>query len=150
MRDFRHLPPLLRVASILGLLFPLASIELFAVVFAPTLSSLPVGSFRVLMIALNLLLLGWACSFAVRTYSARFRQPGGGPFPLDSWQSQVRAIVLLSALPLGALAVALVIPPTSRAFQIVFPISILGACVLIVAEVVYAANSGPMRTPRAQ
>jgi hypothetical protein len=55
--------------------------------------------------------------------------PGApGPFPLESWQSQVRAFVLAAALPIGALVLAVVIPPTSRAFEIVFPVSIMGAC----------------------
>lgn len=46
----------------------------------------------------------------LQRYSARFRRPGRGPFPLDSWQSQVRAFVLLAALSMCALALALFAP----------------------------------------
>jgi len=53
---------------------------------------------------------GGACSCTVTTYSTRFRRPDGEPFPLGSWQSQLRAILLLAALPLCALVVALYIP----------------------------------------
>ncbi len=66
MRSFRRLPPLWRVASLPGLLCALASIALFAELFAPILSSLSVNSIRVLMFALNLGILGWACSADVR------------------------------------------------------------------------------------
>jgi len=148
MRYFRRLPPLLRVASLLGLLFPLASILLFAELFATSLSS-SVDSSRVAMIALNLAMLGGACSVAVTTYSTRFRQPDPEPFPLSSWQSQVRTLVLLAALPSCALVLAVFIPSTALAFALVFLVSILAAGVLFVASLVDATRSRPMRTPRA-
>lgn len=158
MRYNRRLPPLLRVASILGQLISLATIALAIVLaivfFVTSQQSFPylyLDSTRWVMIALNLISLSGACSVAVFTYNTRFLRPDGRPFPLDSWQSQVRAIVLLSALPLCALALVLFIPPTSRAFEIVFPITIIAAVVLFVAlTTVYAANNRPMRTPRAQ
>ena len=136
MRYFRRLPPLLRVASILGLLFALASIVGFVEVIIAVLSSIPrspVDPSRMLVIALNLGMLGLACNVAVNSYSMRFRQPDKRPFPLDSWQSQVRTILLLAALPIAALVLAVAIPPTSLAFGIVFPISIIGVIVLVVA-----------------
>jgi drug/metabolite transporter (DMT)-like permease len=143
MRNFRRLPPVLRVASILGLLFALASLVLFLgllITILPSFPRWPVDAFRGLLIALNLGMLGGACSFAVNAYSIRFRRSDRESFPLDSWQSQVRAIVLLAALPIGALALAVVIPPTSLAFGVVFPISILGAIGLLVASLLM--NSG--------
>ena len=141
MRNLRHiprLPPLLRVVSIVGLLLPLASLVLLMLDF---LSRLPSDSEfnRLLAIALNLTMLGVASTFAVGTYSKRFRRPDGGPFPLGSWQSQLRAILLLAALPSCALVVALFIPPTPPAFFLVslldIAISLLGAVVLLAAFV---------------
>ena len=143
MRSFRRLPPLLRVASLLGLLFPVASLTLLVswlVTSLPSFSrSPPEPDFGRGLFALNLGLLGGACSCVVTTYSTRFRRPDRGPFPLGSWQSQMRAIVLLAALPLCALALALFIPPTPPALFLAslldIAISLLGAMVLLAAFV---------------
>ena len=116
MRNIRHiprLPPLRRMVSIVGLLLPLASLVLLMLEF---LSRWPSDSEfnRMLAIALNLTMLGVAGTFAVGTYSMRFRRPDGGPVPLDSWQSQLlRALLLAAALPLFALALAVVITPAA-------------------------------------
>jgi hypothetical protein len=103
MRYFRRLPPVLRVASILGLLFPLASIVLLVSVLVTALPSFPQSPPDFVagrgLIGLNLGLLGGACTFAVTTYSTRFLWPDVRPFPLSSLQSQLWAMVLLAALP---------------------------------------------------
>ena len=148
MRYFRRLPPLLRLASLLGLLFPLAALALLLPLLFSGLWSFPwfpqvpsdFGRRGIMaIIAFNLVLLGGACTNVVNTYSMRFRQPDRGPFPLSSWQSQVRAIVLLAALPSCALALALFIPPTPPALFLVnlldIAISVLGAIVLLVASI---------------
>jgi hypothetical protein len=118
------------MVSIVGLLLPLASLVLLMLDF---LSRLPSDSEfnRMLAIALNLTMLGVASTFAVGTYSKRFRRPDGGPVPLDSWQSQLlRALLLAAALPLGALALAVVITPAAHpGYSNVFLITILAACV---------------------
>jgi hypothetical protein len=150
MRYFRRLSPLLRVASIVGLLFYLAALALLTDSCIMFLSSFPHAyqdSSPMFIIALNLLWLGSACFFAVNGYSTRFRRSDRGPFPLDSWQSQVRAIALLSALPLCGIALALIIPSTSLAFVVVFLISLLAGFVVIVAQIVGVASSGLVRTP---
>ena len=137
MRIFRRLPPLLRVASILGLLFPLASIAVLLGLVSTILPSFPqwpVDAFRVLVIGLTLGMLGGACSFAVNVYSTRFRRSDRGPFPLASWQSQVRAIVLLAILPICALALAVVIPPTALAWVVVLFFTVIAAVVLLAAN----------------
>ncbi len=132
MRNLRHiprLPPLLRVLSIVGLLLPLASLVLLQ---QETPSRLASDSefIRVLAMVLNLTMLGVACSFAVHTYSTRFRRPDGGPVPLAAWQSQLQALLLAAALPLWALALAVVITPAAQpGYTNVFLISILAACV---------------------
>src|SRR5262249_59611907 len=96
VRMFRRLPPLLRAASIVGLLLPLASIVLLGrglvIAILPSFPGWPVDASRVLAIAVNLGMLGGACSTVVNAYSARFRRLDRGRFPLESWQSQVRAI----------------------------------------------------------
>lgn len=149
MHDFPRLPSLLRVVRLLGLLCLLASSVLFWELFFRFLRSLSADSWRVLMIALNLLVLSGACFTAVRAYRARFRQPEGEPFPLGSWQSQVRAVLLVTAVLLCALALAVFIPPTSAAFGLVFPASMIAFVVLAVTHIVGMESSGPMRTPRA-
>jgi hypothetical protein len=133
VRNLRHiprLPPLLRMVSTVGLLLPLASLVLLLLDF---LSRLPSDSEfnRLLAIALNLTMLGVASTFAVGTYSTRFRRPDGGPVPLDSWQSQLlRALLLAAALPLFALALAVVITPAAYpSYTNLFLITILAACV---------------------
>jgi hypothetical protein len=142
------LPPVLRVASLLRLLFPLG---LFATLMFPVTASLWTASARmgiyasqVAIIAVNLILLGLACGLVVRAYNARVRQPVMRPFPLDSWQSQARAILALAALPVCALVLAVVIPPTASVFQIVFAVSLLGAIVFLVV----ALSTGIARETR--
>jgi hypothetical protein len=141
MRNFRRLLPLLRVASLLGLLFPLASLALLVPLLVTSLRSFPHSPpdfGRRGIIALNLALLGGACSVAVATYSTRFRRPERGPFPLSWWQSQVRAIVLVAVLPSCALALALLAPiiplPLAFVFVVVAWISLLAALVLVVVS----------------
>jgi hypothetical protein len=131
VRYFRRLPLLLRVAFIVGLLLPLAWLVVILVILIPAfISSLSSAtpqpfSYRLPFIGVNLISLSLACSFAVNSYSVRFRRPQGGTFPLQSWQSQVRAIALLAALPLGALAMTLLLPPGDLAFFLSAGISLL-------------------------
>jgi hypothetical protein len=136
MRDFRRLPLLLRVTSVMGLLFLLAVLALLTDALITWLSPVPhssLDSSRVGVIVPNLMLLSLAWSFPVNSYNIRFRRPDRGPLPLDSWQSQVRAIALLSALPLCGIAFALFVPPSSFAFVAVFALFILGAIVAFAA-----------------
>ncbi len=163
MRYSRRLPPLLRAASILGVLFPLVSLVLLVTLLIKmpsTFPQLPRDFFRVMAIALNLGLLSGACSFAIGTYRTRFRRLDTRPFPLDSWQSQLLAILLLAALPLCAITLAVVIPPPPAVFGPAFPVfvfasfavSMLGALVLIAAHLWLIIKTGNqlMRTPRTE
>ena len=134
MRNFRRLPPLLRVTGILGLLLALTSVGLLACVFLTSLSSFSNWPLKTTVIAMNLGMLGATCSFAVQAYSMRFRQPGRGLFPLDSWQSQLRALALVAALPLSALAWAVFIPLTQPGYGNVYLICTLAALVLLGAN----------------
>jgi hypothetical protein len=149
MREFPRLPSPLRVVNLLGLLCLLASSLLFSHLFVTFLAALSSDSWRVLMIAVNLLILSGTCFTVVRSYRVRSAPSDGGPFPLSSWQSQVRAIGLRTALPLCALALAVFIPPTADAFGMVFPASMLAAAVLFIACYLARESSRSMRTPGA-
>lgn len=140
MLNFRRLPRFLHVVSTLGLLLDLASLVMFSALLVSFITGGVVSRQglandpRLLVIALNLGMLGLACTFAVNGYRTRFRQPNRGPFPLDSWQRQTRAIALLAALPLCAIALAAVISPTQdAAVLMLYAISALGALALVLA-----------------
>ncbi|MGZ3585224.1 MAG: hypothetical protein ACXVCT_20975 [Ktedonobacterales bacterium] len=135
MRYFRRLPPLLRVVDIFGLLFVVAGLALLG--FTSLSSSHPsfLDANRVQAIFMNLIILSLACTFTLQTYRTRLSQPDRGPLHLSSWQSQLRFIALVAALPIGALVFAFVIPQTAGAFTLIFPISIVGEVVVFVASI---------------
>ena len=146
MRYFDRLPPLLQVAVILGLMLLVAGIAVagfapivfvFALIASQSSASPPwyLDPIRLFVIALNLVVVAFACFFAVISYSRRFRRPDRGPFPLDSWQSQVRVIALLAALPLGALVVVLVLPLGWPADFLAIGITLLAVVALLAAYV---------------
>jgi hypothetical protein len=142
MLNLRRLPLFLRVVGILGLLLALAALVMFLALLVSFIAGGDVSRQglgndpRLLVTALNLCMLSLACSFAVNGYRTSFRQPNRRPFPLDSWQSQARAIALLAALPFCAIALAAVISPTQdAAVLILFAISALGVFALVLAYV---------------
>ena len=145
MTGFRRLPPVLRVASLLRPLFPLGLFVAFLyMVSAGAWPSAHVGvdASRVAVIAVNLGVLGLGCSAVVHIYNSRFRQLDRATFPLESWQSQVRNILALAVIPVCALVMAIVIPPTARAFQLVFLASIIGAFVCLAVTLSMGASDG--------
>ncbi|MGZ3602489.1 MAG: hypothetical protein ACXWQ5_23320 [Ktedonobacterales bacterium] len=133
MRYFPHMPPILRVATILGVLSLLTALALLQF---PLLVKLPffpwrsVDASRVESIALNLIVLGLGSTSVLATYNIRFLQPDRRPFPLSSWQSQLRGIALVAVLPICGIVLALFIPPTSVAFAIVFLVTLSGFLML--------------------
>ena len=149
MRDLRRLPPVLRVASLLRPLFPLGYAVMFAVPLTTrqwTTSWSALYLWRAAIIAGDLGLVGLACILTVRAYTSRSRQQDGGPLALDTWQRQVRAILVPSALPICAIVLALVISPTARAFEIVFPVSIIGAGVFFATALPMVLSRSAMIT----
>ena len=138
-RNYHRLPPLLRVASILGLVFALTSLLLLVASLASFIASRaasslpPMDSFRVLVIAQNVGVLSGACTFTVNAYSARFRPAAREPYLLDGWRRQARAIALLAALPLCAVMLAIVISPDSILFMLTFAVSGLAAFTVLAA-----------------
>ena len=77
MRNFRRLPPFLRVLNIAALLFVLVACALIVEGFVTVLSSFPHRwpMDNTLVIAVNLAMLANACGFVVQSYSTRFRRP---------------------------------------------------------------------------
>lgn len=136
-RYFWRLPLHLRVLGIVGCLLPVASLIWMVPVLVTDWSSpaqLPSEGYRVVALGMNLSLLGLACVFVVRIYCLRFRQPDDGKtFPLSSWQSQVRAITLLGALPLSGLVVALILPPVLAVYFLEVLIAVVALAVTTVS-----------------
>lgn len=155
MNNVHRLPPVLRVASILGLLFPLGPIIAMVLVIVASPSFSPqweVNAIRLAMIVGDLGMVGLACRITVHAYNERFRLPDRRPFPLDSWQSQVRAILLPAALSICALVLAIVLSPTARAFEVVFPAALMGAgvCFVIAFDERRAGNRELTQPPRTE
>lgn len=125
MDDVPRLP---RASSFERVLF-LASLALMEIPFVIILLSSPhpsLDALRLGMVALILGVLGMGGALAFKTYRSRFHQPGGAPYPLSMWRSQLRPVTLTAVLPICAFILAIAIPPTSRIFEIVFPIPSLG------------------------
>jgi hypothetical protein len=137
-RYFWRLPLHLRVAGIVGVLLPVASLIWMVPVTVTDWSSpaqLQSDGYRVVALGLNLSLLGLACVLVLRIYCLRFRQPDDEKtFPLSSWQSQVRAMTLLGALPLCGLVVALILPPILAVY---FLELLIAGVAIVVAAVTY-------------
>jgi hypothetical protein len=151
MRESPRLPPYLRVVGLLGAVLLGASIFLFSNLYSTILSSLSPASWRVLMMAVNLLILALTCLTIVRLYHIRVRMPPseGGPFPLNGWKSQVAVVVVWTVIPLTAVVLAIFIPPTTDAFGFVFPATMLAGIALLTAWSLARISSGWIRTPGA-
>ncbi len=154
LRNFHRLPPLLRVVSVvavLPLLLAVTVLVLLLVASWPPFSPMPSDTPHRLVLALDLTALSLACNIVVNTYRVRFVHPEWEPFPLHSWQSQVRALGLLAALPTCALVVGLVLPPAPLAFALAAGFTTSAFVVLGLANVErisQGASSRPMRAPR--
>ncbi|HEX8727628.1 MAG TPA: hypothetical protein VF739_03340 [Ktedonobacterales bacterium] len=96
-----------------------------------------ISAARFMVIALNLGVLGLGGFLVVHVYNSRVRQPTREPFLLETWQGQVKTLFALAAVPVCAITLAIAIPPTARAFQVVFPASIIGVfvCVAVAAVI---------------
>ena len=136
VRYFLRLPPVLRVARIAGLLLALAALVLFLQMLPTWLSTShwPADFPQVFTIAWSLIALSLSCSLVVYPYDRHARRSGRGAVALDSWQSQVRALLVSTALPLCALVLAVVIPPTQPGYENIFFITILAMFVSLVAN----------------
>lgn len=136
VRYFRRLPPLIRAVSVGAVALPLTAFLLLVFWFvAHPLASFGVQAAftRVLGIMLNLCTLGGACSYVVSTYNRRFRQPDRVPYSLSTWQSQLRVITWLAALPVGGIALALVLPPSLPLVYLLLAIAALAVSVVSTA-----------------
>lgn len=138
MRRFRQLPPFLRVVNILGIVCALSSLAVLVTMMVNWLGwhihgPEPAFEYRFateqcfMLFGLNLGVLGNVSNAVIGAYARRFAPVPPTPLPLDSLHDQVRAVLLLSLAPLCAIALALVIPPESDWFGIVYGVSLLGA-----------------------
>ncbi|HEX5159857.1 MAG TPA: hypothetical protein VFW17_21795 [Ktedonobacterales bacterium] len=136
-RYFWRLPLHLRVLGIVGFLLPVASLIWMVPVTVTNWSApaqLPSEVYRVVALGMNLSLLGLASVLVVRVYCLRFREPGDRKtFPLSSWQSQVRLMTLLGALPLCGLVVALILPPVFAVYFLELLIAVVALAVTTVS-----------------
>lgn len=138
-RYFWRLPLHLRVLGIVGVLLDGASLAslVWLTPLLPVAGSsppqLPSAFFRVLAIALSAVMLAGACVLVVRIYCLRFRQPARESFPLSSWQSQLRAVAVMGAVPLVGLVVALVLPSVPGTLLLELGITAIAAVVTTVA-----------------
>jgi hypothetical protein len=135
MRNFRRLPPLVRIARPLGGLFVLISLVLLGWMLVTRLPDhLSLGMFRLVNIAVSLSALGSALNLYAINYGRRFRTTGVEDFPLSSWQNQARTIALLAALPICALALALFVPSSSPIVLFTGLVNVF-ACVVIILTI---------------
>ena len=157
MSNPRRLPPFLGMLRFVAVLLLIAGSGLCVLEIAKGLLVYPQWppdasqSLHTVLIATNLGLVGWACASVVTTYRLRFRQPDRTPYPLNSWQSQVRMVALLAALPTSALVLALILPLASPAFFVAAGITPLALFVLCLADLQTArraTNNRALRTPR--
>lgn len=142
MPYFRRLPPLLRVMSRLGLLFVLMAGVAFLAGLSIIQKSFPwlsLDAHRATGIELNLVALSLDCTFVVNVYTLRFRRAGKQSYPLATWPSQVRWWLLLATLPLGALAMTILLPRTPL-FDFLLDVPTLLAMVLVGAAFVYGRD----------
>lgn len=126
MPSFRRLPPFLRVVSAIGLLFIIAGLMLQ---LNPHWLPFHAPQADLEVIALNLLILGLACSAVVTAFTRRLRQPDRRRrIPLDSWQSQARAVALAMVVPLCGFIVTLAASPSFAGTHAFWVIMFVMAC----------------------
>lgn len=144
-RGIQLLPPLVRAATVVGMLAWAAGIIVgmrlgltmlvYPQYFPPSYQPSFRDGLRLLLLGGNLGLLGLACILVVVIYGARFYQPDDGPYPLSSWQSQLRVIALLGGWPTGAVVLMLLLPPAIPVLLAIMAPSLLEAVVAVVAWV---------------
>ena len=142
MRYFRHMSPISRVFGAVGLLLILASFALASASLFMSWMSYPhvaAGLSRADLVSMDLGLLGLAVIIVLNDRNIR-RALDRPPFSPSSWQSQIRIILLVAALPLCGLSLAILLPPSLSIYGLAFGISALAACVLPVSIYVLAAR----------
>lgn len=141
MRSARHLPPLLRVLGVLGMLAPLASCGLSTWAFLLTWKGgEPPESLRLIPTAL--IALGLACIWPGVVYNARrdpapFRRPRRAMPWLETWRGQLASALVLSVVPVAAVVVALLVSPATPLFWVAYA-SVLLSLLVFIATVTWA------------
>jgi len=137
MQSFRRLPPFLRAMSGLGQLAILAALGVLTWTFLAARGADQAGASRGwnrgMALFMALLLLSMACSVTLAAYNRRFEHPPRRALWPDAWQTQLKVVLALAALPLSSLVFALLVPPSSSLFPQVFLLQILSLLLLAVA-----------------
>ncbi|HEX8983187.1 MAG TPA: hypothetical protein VF792_10485 [Ktedonobacterales bacterium] len=136
MRNLRRLPPFLRVVFSVGLICLVATLALIVMSCVIWLVDRPLlaSAFRWQIVWVNLLMLGNLYTAVANAYLKRFDLVAPSPLPLDSLREQALAVLLPSVTPLGAIALAFVIPFESDWFWIVFGVSLLGVVGVLASQ----------------
>ena len=138
MTPFRRLPPFLRAVWVLALLSLLAALGVMTWTYLATRGEDQSAARREwnqgTAIGWSLLVLGLACLPLLLAYNARFaRRPTRRALWPGAWQTQLKVVLALAALPLSSLVFALLVPPSSSLFPQVFQLQILSLLLLAVA-----------------
>jgi cytochrome bd-type quinol oxidase subunit 2 len=145
MRSVRRLPPVLRALWVLGLLTSLAALGVLTwttlAARGADQSGASRGWNRGMALFMALFLLSMACSTTLAAYNRRFEHPPRRALWPDEWQTQLKVVLALAALPLGMLVFALLIPSRSSLFQVVYALGVLSPLVLLVGWIRVADRS---------
>ncbi len=139
MPNIRRLPPFLRMVFSVGLVCVVAAIAIHTTLGGGWLIHGPwtADQSRWDDISMNLLMLGLAYSAVTNAYARRFQAHPPNPLPLDSLRKQMLAVLLLSAAPLCAIALAFVISPKSDWYALFFVASFVG----LIGTAVFMVNN---------
>jgi len=136
MTSFHRLPPFLRAVWVLGLLSLLAAAGVMVWTTLATRGADQAGASRGwnrgMALFMALFLLSMAGSVTLAAYNRRFERPPRRALWPDAWQTQLKVVLTLAALPLGMLVCALLIPSHSSLFQVVYTLGVLSLLVLLV------------------
>jgi hypothetical protein len=120
MQSFRRLPPFLRAVWGLGQLALLAAAGVLTWTSLTMRGADQAGASRGwnrgMALFMALFLLSMACSVTLAAYNRRFERPPRRALWPDAWQTQLKVVLALAALPLGMLVFALLIPSRSSLF----------------------------------
>jgi hypothetical protein len=117
MRYFRRLPLRAQALWLLALLFWLVALGMTMWTLVLSREHQELATARWQTLALAFFVLALACNWLVATYDSR-------PW-LSTWRGQLAAALGFTALPLGSVAVALLIPPNSPFFGLTFLLGLL-------------------------
>ena len=137
MTSFRRLPPFLRALRVFWMLALLAAMGVLTWTFLAARGADQSGASRGwnrgMALFMALFLLSMACNTMLLAYNRRFEHPARRALWPDAWQTQLKVVLALAALPLSSLVFALLVPSISSLFPHVLLLQILSLLLLAVA-----------------